>query len=924
MTFTVKNLRCEYLENPLGIDTSFPRFSWILKSDERGKFQIAYRILVASTHKNIEEDNGDVFTSFTNGFALWWDTGKVESDNSVNIEYEGDALKSGEKYYWKVRAWDENDQPGHWSDVSTFQMGLLKENEWEGKWIGAEDKHISSPLLRKEFKLNKEIEEAYIYISGLGYYELYINGNKVGDHVLDPGTTDYNKRVLYETYNVTDYLKTGANAVGVMLGNGWFSPGENIVKQSPAPLKQYGDRPKLILQLNVKFSDGTKGQPPTPFSKGDSIVTDDSWKVSNGPITENSVWNGETYDARLEKTDWKSPGYDDSGWNNAVVVEAPGGVLDSQLTPPIKVTKTLDPVKMTEPKDGVYVYDFGQNFTGWPELYVKGPKGAEVTLKTAEITKPDMARMKDESFEGLEGTIDQSPNRSARATDVYILKGNGEEVYEPTFTYHGFRYVQVEGFPGKPTLDNLKARVVHSAVKPVGNFCCSNSLLNQIHHNIIWGQLSNLHSIPTDCPQRDERQGWMGDGHLTAEEAMYNFDMAPFYTKWLNDIKDAQKEDGSLTDVVPPHWDWKGTPAWQVAYPLVTWYMYQYYGDLRVLEEHYPTLKKWVDYFGSTANNYIVEWGRGDWCPPKRTEPADGSVPITSTGYYYLGAQIVSQIAEILGKSDDAEYYSSLADKIKNAFNEKYLNKETNQYGTGSQTSNAFPLYLGIVPEDNIPEVVNNLVRNIMVDHDGHLWTGILGTKALVETLTEYGQGEVMYKISTQTTFPSWGYMVEKGATTLWERWGGYKYFGPDMNSLNHIMFGSVDEFFYKHLAGIKPASPGYERITIKPHILGDLESATASVETVRGLVSSKWLKDGNSLTLEVTIPVNTQGEVSIPKMGLENVTVKEGDKTIWKDGLFRRGVDGIIGAIESEGYVTFEVGSGSYCFELIGRSSLK
>ena len=903
MTFTVKNLRCEYLENPLGIDILHPRFSWIIESSERGKSQSTYRVLVASTRENIEKDNGDM-----------WDTGKVESEQSINIEYEGNTLKSGEKYYWKVCVWDENGQPSQWSKTATFQMGLLKEDEWEGKWVGAEEK-ISAPLIRKEFKLNKEIEEAYAYISGLGYYELYINGDKIGDHVLDPGTTDYGKRVLYETYNVTDCLKTGANAVGVMLGNGWFSTPEEVVKQSPAELRKYGDRPILILQLNIKFADGTKM----------SIATDDSWKAFNGPITENSVWNGETYDARLEKTNWDKPNYEYSDWNNAVVVEAPGGVLDSQLMPPIKVTKTIDPIDMTEPKDGVYVYDFGQNLTGWPKLYVKGSRGTEVTLRTAEVTKSDMVQMQDEksnhkdcSLQGVEGTIDARPNRSAKAIDVYILKGNGDEVYEPRFTYQGFRYVQVEGFPGKPTLDNLKARVVHTAVKPVGNFSCSNSLFNQIHHNVIWGQLGNLHSMPTDCPQRDERLGWMGDGHLTAEEAMYNFDMAAFYTKWLNDIKDAQSEEGFLTDVVPPHWDWKGTPAWQVAYPMLTWYMYQYYGDKRVLEEHYPNLKKWLDYYGSTATDYIVEWGRGDWCPPKLTQPDDESVPITSTGYYYLSAQVMSQMAEILGKSDDAEHYSTLTDKIKNAFNERFLNKETNQYGTGSQTCNAFPLYLGVVPEGHVPEVVNNLVENIMVEHDGHLWVGILGTKALVETLIEHGQGEVMYKIATQTTYPSWGYMVEKGATTLWERWGGYKYFGPGMNSLNHIMFGTMDEFFYKHLAGIKLDSPGYRRISIKPYILGDLESAEASVKTVRGLVSSRWARNGNSLTLEVTIPVNTQGEVSIPKMGLEDVKVKEGDNIIWENGVFSEEVAGIANARESKEYVIFGVGSGYYRFELL------
>jgi len=896
MIFEVKNLRCEYMENPLGIDISNPRFSWIIESSKRAKFQTGYRILVASSLKKLEEDNGDM-----------WDSGKVESDNSVNIEYQGSSLKSGKKYFWKVLAWDEDSEQSQWSQVSTFQMGLLDKDEWQGKWIAANDRDISSPLIRKEFIIDKEVEEAYVYISGLGYYELNINGDKIGDHVLDPGTTDYGKRNLYETYDVTDYLNTGTNAIGVMLGNGWFSTPQDVIEQSPAPLRKYADRPKLILQLNLKFSDGTDM----------SVSTDESWKTSRGPITENSVWNGETYDARLEKANWDKPDYNDSGWDNAIAVEPPDGVLDSQLMPSIKVIKTLEPVEMNEPEEGIYVFDFGQNFTGVPKLYVKGPKGTKVVLKSAEVTKQDMARMKDESWEDVEATIDTRPNRSAKATDVYILKGTDEqEVYEPRFTYHGFRYVQVEGFPGKMTVDNLKAQVVHSAVEPVGNFSCSNTLLNQIHHNIIWGQLSNLHSIPTDCPQRDERLGWMGDGHLTAEEAIYNFDMASFYTKWLNDIKDSQKEEGWLPDVVPAHWDWKGTPAWQVAYILNAWYMYQYYDDKRILEEHYSSIKKWLDYFGSTANDYILEWGRGDWCPPKLTEPDDESAHITSTGYYYLSAKVFAQMAQIVGKSDDAEHYSNLTEKIKNAFNEKFFNKETNQYGTGSQTSNAFPLYIGIVPEDHISGIVDNLVKNIMVDHDEHLWAGIIGTKAVVQTLTQHGQGEVMYKVATQTTYPSWGYMVEKGATTVWERWGGYRYFGPGMNSLNHIMFGTIDEFFYRDLAGIKPLSPGYKQIAIKPHIFDDLENVTASIKTIRGMVSSKWTKNNDCLTLKTTIPANTKAQVSIPKRGIENVEITESGKTIWKDGVFNNESPGVTNAEEDKEYVTFEVGSGSYCFQ--------
>ena len=892
-TLTVTDLRCEYLRNPLGIDRPDPRLSWIIESSERGVSQKTYQIFVASRKQILDQGNPDM-----------WDPRKTETDDN-KIVYKGNSLKSGETYYWKVRVWDQDGSLSSWSDVATFQMGLLDKDEWEGEWIGATDTSISAPLLRKEFVIDQEIDKAHVYISGLGYYELYINGEKVGDHVLDPGTTDYRKRVLYQTYNVTEHVKTGKNAVGVILGNGWYRHRDT---------RQYGDRPKLLLQLNIDLEDGRDA----------TLFTDESWKVASGPITSNSIWDGEIYDARLEKTGWKTPGYDDSEWNNAETVESPEGVLDSQLLPPIKVTNTLKPVKVTEPMENIYVFDFGQNLTGWPRLTVDGPEGTVVTLKTAEVTRPDMARMKEQSVEGLKGFIETSPNRSAKARDIYILKGEkGFEVYEPRFTYHGFRYVQVEGFPGRPTVDNLEARVVHTAVEPTGSFLCSNSLINQIHKLVIWGQLSNLHGIPSDCPQRDERQGWMGDAHLTAEEAIYNFDMAAFYTKWLLDIQDAQNEDGSVPDVVPHHaYPIKGTPAWQVAYPLIAWYMYQYYGDERLLKEHYHSLKKWVDYLGSTAEDFIVEWGRGDWVAPKQAyAPGDGSIPITSTGYFYLGAEIVASIAKILNKSDDFTHYSELANKIKETFNKRFLDTATHQYGSGSQTSNAFPLYLKMVPEDRIKKVTENLVMNIEEKQNGHLWTGILGTKALVEALPELGRANILFEMVTQTSYPGWGYMISKGATTLWERWGGFRYFNADMNSLNHIMFGSVDEFFYGVLAGIKPASPGYRNIVIKPHILGAMQSAEASVKTVRGKVSSTWKKNTNSVELNVDIPANSRAEVNIPKMDLTEVVITEGGKPIWDRGYFVEGIPGISGAIENEDYVTFDVGSGSFSFKLMGIS---
>ena len=888
-------LRCEYLENPLGIDTARPRFSWFIRSSERGVSQSAYQVLVATSTDKLENNIGDM-----------WDSGQVDSEESVNVTYKGDTLQSGTTYHWKVKVWNQDENMSSWSDPATFHTGFLDASEWNANWIGAADKAISAPLLRKEISSEKQVESAHVYVAGLGYYELYLNGRKVGDHVLDPGTTEYDKRVLYETYDVSGYLRNGDNAVGIILGNGWYRHRKT---------RQYGIKPVLLLQMELQFEDGTST----------TVVSDPTWKVSSGPITGNSIWDGEVYDARLEKKGWKSPGYDDSKWEDAVKVEGPAGELDSQLMPPIKVTKTLRPVKMTEPKDGVYVFDFGQNMTGWPRLYVDGPRGTEITMRAAEVTKAQMAQIKGEEVEGVPGLIEPSPNRSAKARDVYILKGaDGTEVYEPRFTYHGFRYVQVEGFPGDPDMLNLDVKVVHSAVEPVGRFDCSNDLINQIHENILWGQLSNLHSMPTDCPQRDERQGWMGDAHLTAEEAIYNFDMAAFYTKWLRDIRDSQHEDGSVPDCVPYHnYGGKvGTPAWQVAYPLCTWYMYRYYSDTRILQEHYSALEHWMEYMDSIAEDSIITKGRGDWVPPKLlNRPDDGSIPITSTGYYYRSARIMSRMASILGKFKESERYAELAQDIKKAFNAEFLNKETHQYGQGSQTCNAFALYSGLVPEDEQKSVVDNLVTNILDKNDGHLTTGILGTKAVVESLMEHERYDVLYTLATQRTFPSWGYMISRGATTLWERWGGYRFFGPGMNSLNHIMFGCIDEFFYAGIAGISPSSPGFTRVSIKPRVLGDLTAGSGSIDTLRGVICCDWEKKGNSFVAEVSIPANTRAQVSLPKMGLSEVLVDEQGRVVWQKGSFAGDdVAGIARGRESEDYVTFDVGSGTYQFHLHGR----
>lgn len=886
---TTLGLTCEYVTDPLGVDVPSPRLSWILESDQRGQMQSAYQILVASSEDKLNANVGDR-----------WDSGKAVSNQSVNVAYEGTDLTSGERYCWKVRCWDKDDNAGAYSDPAVFEIGLLEKSDWEGEWIGT-DASISAPLLRKEFEIDKEVRSARIYISGLGWYELYINGQRVGDHVLDPATTDYAKHVLYVTYDVTEMLSSGLNAIGAMLGNGWYSePGHN----------KYGDSPRLLMQMNVKLADGSIMK----------ISTDRTWKTSDGPITSNDLYCGETYNALSEKPGWDRAGYDDSGWGNAVTKGNPGGQLKSQLMPPIKVNETVNPVKLTNPKPGIYVYDLGQLFGGWARLHVRGPAGTRITIKYADLLSEET------------GLIDQGRwigRHSYPETDLYILKGDGEEVYEPRFTYHPVRYVQIEGYPGEPVINDLEGRVLYSAVDMSGDFQCSHPRVNAIHRNTVWTVKNGLFGIPLDCLHREH---WAWTDPATVAGSLYPRKYMPaFWTKWINDIKDAQRDDGAIPDFAPTYPGDRSDPAWGGNYPILIWYLHQYYDDNRILGEHYGGMKRWMDYLASIADDHIVTKGHyGDHMLPGDSPGAEEFIstetppPLVWTGYYYIDAMIVSRIASILGKIDDAERYALLAEEIKDAFNSKWLNGDTDQYANGSQTANLFALIMGIVPEANKDGVLANIIRSIRDEYNGHLHTGNTGTTCLLDSLTEYGYGDVLYEAVTTPTYPSWGYMVEQGATTIWESWGqGSRAGGAE----SMIMWATVDEFFYNDLAGIKGPdyhgpgymTPGFRQICIKPYIPGELEHASAYIRTVRGMVSSGWKKGEKSITLEVTIPVNSEAKVSVPRIGLQNVTVEESGKVIWKDGSYVSGVAGIADGNENADYVTFDVGSGSYSLILSG-----
>ena len=894
-SIVIKNVLCEYAENPINMDSTHPRFSWILESGLRGQKQTAFQILVATNEDKLTKEIGDV-----------WDSDKVDSDQSVNVRYDGIPLQSNHTYYWKVRVWDRDGLVSRYSKIAQFGVALLDIKDWQGHWIGSglpkeprgargyfnnqtdtaiTGVHVDerSTLLRKKFALDKPIKNAWVYVCGLGYYELSINGKRVGDKVLNPAKTNYRKQVLYDTYNVTDQLRSGQNAVGIHLGNGWFNP---LKKWWSWRMQWFGAK-RAIFQLHIEFEDGlTK-----------TVISDKSWKAAPGPVVSSCIYDGEIYDANLEKQGWDQPSYDDSAWENVNIVEAPGGNMISQMMEPIKVIETIKPVALKNPQPGVYVYDMGQNFAGWARLKVQGKKGIKVVLRYAENLADN-------------GMIDTTSNGKAKSTDTYILKGKGIELYEPTFTYHGFRYVQVTGFPGEPNPDNLEGSVVHSDVEPSGHFTCSSDEINHIHQCILWSQKSNLMGIPTDCPQRDERLGWLGDAHLTAEEAMLNFHMPLFYKNWLGGIQSNQdKKTGDISFISPWPPMESGTPTWSGGYSLIIWYYYLFYGDAQIIAEHFESMKHYVDLIYSQATDYILPKDRyGDWVSVtegwKRGDPES-----VVTAYFYYLAIVVSDAAKVLGLSDDVHYYAKLAEHIKVSYNNRFFDPETNQYENGSQMSNAFPLFLNIVPENHKDAVLKNIIDDIIIKHHGHLTTGILGTKYMIEALVNEGRTDIAYRLVKQTDYPSW-YDMTKSRTTLSEHWNQDR-------SNNHVMLGSIDAWFYRTLGGINidEVRPGFKHIIIKPFIPQDLSFVDASLKTIRGKVRSRWDYTDGDVRLRVVIPVNSSATVFIPAQDKESVT---------ESGQLAESSPGVQFIQTEKHWVVFRVGSGEYDFKSInGRKAL-
>ena len=1066
-------LSCEYATNPLGVDTPRPRFGWLLQSEQRAQLQSAYRVLVATSEKQLQANVGDK-----------WDSGKVNSDQSVNVDYQGKALTSGETCYWKVRVWDKQGQLSTWSKPSSFEMGLMKKSDWKGQWIGiaaasplakqqeaaaksgrgnvalfaepstsfvsghetidavndgfkpanSNDKRYGaygnwahrgvhwvqyewskpvnvdsidvywfsdkggvrlpkaarllywngkafvpvknpvglgvkgdqyntttfeeittsklklefdsgeastgilefkvydagkspkfppvvkvnrfvalanaavapSPLLRKEFAVTKKVRRARVRFSGLGWSELYINGKKVSDDVLSPSLTDYSKEVLYRTYDVASFLKPGANAVGMMLGNGWYSATSVLPWEKGGP---WGDGPRAIFQMTVTYDDGTE----------ERFVTDETWKASAGAIGSNQLVAGEAYDARNEKPNWNTTGYDDRQWSHAAVRPAPQGELRSQLVPPMKVQNTFRPIKMTKHADGGWVFEFDRFFSGWVLLKTKGKAGAKVTIHY----KSSAAKW-----------------RSVTEKDTYTLKGDPDgETYEPRFTIHPVRYVRVEGLEGKPTLDTLQGREVYSDVDMHGSFNCSNDLLNQIHGNIQQTLKVAFKGFVLDGLHREpifynEPASYFGT--LSARKHMPNM-----WTDIARSIPLAGSDDGDLSDIVPrlPGMKRQSDVSQNAAYPMLVWYLYQCHGDKGLVEQHCDRIKAWVDFIGRemAEDNHIVTkgWlgehmlpGRevGSWEFISKETPKD----FIWTCFYYHNTRTLANMCRVLGKKEEEQRYAKLAQEIRAVINKTWLDSKTGHYATKSQTSEIIALALEIVPEANKQQLIKNIAQTITEADGGKLRVGHIGLPGFMESLVENGLGQVVYDAVNHTEFPGWGYMVDQGATTVWEGWSLVTKVKEWNDNLYYAeesmtMLAGVGRLFYESIAGIQEPpyygtakfGLGYRHFQIKPHPLGDLTHAEASIKTVRGIISSSWKRTKDSFVLEVEIPVGSTAKVSVPTLGLKAFAVTEGGKAVWKNNSYLDGVAGVANARRDADWVTFDVASGTYRFSL-------
>jgi len=897
-TMQITDLKCEYQVSPLGIDEPLPRFSWQFLTSEINKNQVAYRILIGLSEQSLSNGNGDI-----------WDTGKVYSNNSTNLPFNGDSLESFTRYYWKVMAWDENDIPTTWSNIAFFETAMLNQTDWMSNWIGDskitpdrdEDfyKEIPAPLFRKAFILKNGIESARLYVSGLGYYEAYINGEKVGDHVLDPGWTNYGKRVLYETYDITDQLENGKNAIGLLVGNGWYNP-LPLGLFREFNLRKYltVDKPKVIAHIRILYSNG----------EVETILSDDSWKTHNSYILKNDVFLGEMQDANKILENWSSPEFNDDEWLSAKIESEPGGILKAQMTPPVKITGHLNPIRLIEPKEGVYVYDLGQNFAGWIRFNIRSEKGKKIRFLYGELQNEDGSV---NGMTTVAGHIKEIWNlnggpgapKTAFQIDEFIASGSKKDVFQQHFTFHAFRYVEISGLGYEPEINDLEGLRLSASLDRIGNFNCSNDLFNKIQDVVDWTFLSNVFSVQSDCPGR-EKQGYGADIVTSAEAFIYNYDMANFYRKAVNDFANDVRSNGGMPECAPYNGidtkgfgDGTGPVGWQLAFPYVQKLLYTFYGDKKIIEENYNYTKGMVDFLKSQSIDNLIYHGISDHVSVDPKPEA-----LTSGALYYHNVKLLEEFARILNKSNDVETYGKLSKDIKKAFIDKYLRPGTGKFdSSATQITQVFALNYNLVRGDEKDLAFDVLINEILNTHNGHLSTGIFGTKMLYDVLRLENRNDIAYQITNQNDFPGYGYMLSNGATTLWEHWD----FQPQ-NSMNHPMFGSVSEWYFRSLVGVNPAKDavGFDKVIIKPFIVGNLEYVNGEYNSIKGKISCNWQRSKGSVDIQVQVPPNISTTLYIPATSVEDITI---------NGISALSNEDIKFLEFRESFAVFETGNGTF-----------
>ena len=878
---SVKNLRAENRINPVGLDVPTPRFSWQLISNQKNLMQTAYEIRV--TNKS--------------GKSVIWNSGKQSSDQSTYVPYSGGLLQSAITYYWQVRVWDNKGNASEWSDQAFWQMGLLQKDDWKAKWIesGSPADSVNGPslLFRKPFLIKKKVISATAFITAHGIYETSINGRKIGDAFLTPGWTSYNKRLQYQTYDITGLIAMGENVVGMNVGSGWYrtplawNDNKNL----------YGKKLGVLLQVNIIYSDGSQ----------EAIISDNSWKTTDkGPIRFSEIYNGEILDARQEIQGWNKPGFDDGSWQSVMERDYLKSNLIATYNEPVLKHESFHPVRIFKTENGEQIIDFGQNMVGWAQLKVQGKAGDEITVEHAEVLDKN-------------GHFYTENLRAAKATDTYILNGKGEELFEPHFTFHGFRYLRVKGFPGEMKPENITAVTLYSNMNPTGQFACSNPMLNQLQHNIQWGQKGNFLDIPTDCPQRDERLGWTGDAQAFSRTASFNMDVHNFFSKWMKDVAADQSEDGKVPFVVPnvlgPTSG--GSAGWADVSTIIPWNMWLAYGDPKILEDQYPSMKGWVGFMQNHSTDYLWNTGFhfGDWLFYRPADDNDGRSAVTdkyliAQCFFAHSIQLLLNAAKVLNKQNDIQKYSELLHLVKDAFLREYTTS-SGRLVSGTQTAYVLALQFDMLPDSLRAQAAKRLVNNIQ-DYDNHLTTGFLGTPYLCEVLTRYGYDTVAYKLLLQETYPSWLYPVKMGATTIWERWDGQKpdssFQTPGMNSFNHYAYGAIGDWMYRNIAGLDTyeEGAGYKKIRIIPHTGGNLNYVSALLETGYGKLSVYWKINNGNFSMDVEIPSNTTASIFIPASTA--TSIKENGKALSDEKEIA--VKG-----KSGNYVELQTGSGTYHF---------